>query len=72
MIISRAEKNTLNDVAMTEEEYNAQLDLYEELLTSVLAKGPYTGEYSTTELEDIIPDLPDNILSYDEAWEVTA
>jgi hypothetical protein len=57
---------------MTEEEYNAQLDLYEELLTSVLAKGPYTGEYSTTELEDIIPDLPDNILSYDEAWEVTA
>jgi hypothetical protein len=57
---------------MTEEEYNAQLDLYEELLTSVLAKGPYTGEYSTTELEGIIPDLPDNILSYDEAWEVTA
>ena len=57
---------------MTEEEYNAQLDLYEELLTSVLAKGPYTGVYPTTELEDIIPDMPDNILSYDEAWEVTA
>ena len=63
---------TLNDVAMTEEEYNAQLDLYEELLTSVLAKGPYTGVYPTTELEEIIPDMPDNILSYDEAWEVTA
>ena len=63
---------TLNDVAMTEEEYNAQLDLYEELITSVLAKGPYTGQYPTSELEDIIPDMPDNILSYDEAWEVTA
>lgn len=63
---------TLNDAAMTEEEYNAQLDLYEELLTSVLAKGPYTGVYPTTELEEIIPDMPDNILSYDEAWEVTA
>ena len=69
---SYVDEYTLNGAAMSEEDYNAQLDSYESMLTTILAKGPYTAEYSTSELEGVIPDIPDNILSYDEAWEVTA
>lgn len=66
------EEYTLNDSAMTEEEYNTKLEEYKGLLSSVVAKGPYTGMYPTTELEGYLSGITENILSYDEAWEVTA
>ena len=65
---------TINGTAATEEEFNAEIDLYTGMFTSVLARNPYYGtEYSSSNTwNDAVMNTPDNILSYDEAWEVTA
>ena len=65
---------TINGTAATEEEFNAEINIYTGMFTSVLARNPYYGtEYSSSNTwNDAVMNTPDNILSYDEAWEVTA
>ena len=64
----------INGTSVTEAEFNAAIDDYISKFTSVLVMDPfYGGEYSTTtSWSDGILKTPSNILSYDEAWEVTA
>lgn len=65
---------SINGAAATEAEFNAGVDNYISMFSSVLAMDPYYGsEYSTsTDWSDGILNAQNNILSYDEAWEVTA
>ena len=65
---------SINGTSATEAEFNAAIDDYISKFSSVLVMDPfYGGEYSTaTGWSDGILKTPSNILSYDEAWEVTA